>query len=258
MSADTPTPIDPRGPRFNQSVLAAALVLGAVTDFREIAAVFAIVLGLGAAFGPKWGPVLRFYSVVIRPRLGPPEQMEDPRPPRFAATLGTVFLVAATLAFLVGYEGVGWALALMVAALAALAAFTGICVGCEMYVRIVRWQHRLRRGGTKVLPVIPESMRGGSQMTWVVFTSQYCSTCRPVVASLRAAVAREDDEDPFVIATKVVPCDVLEMPDLVEALDVRSVPTAILADSNGEVIVRLVGPAALSEYLRTESMERVA
>lgn len=136
--ADTPQPIDPRGPRFNQGVLTAALLLGFLLDLRAVAPVFAAVLFLGAAFGPRYGPFLRFYAEVIRPRLTPPSELEDPRPPRFAAAVGVAFLVAASASFAAGVPGLGWALALVVAALAGLAATTGLCVGCEIYVLMAR------------------------------------------------------------------------------------------------------------------------
>ncbi len=138
MAAGVPDPIDPRGPRFNQAVLAVTLVVGFVFDWRWIVAVFAAVLLLGATFGPRWGPFLRLFAVAIRPRLGPPSELEDPRPPRFAAAVGVVFLTGAGVAFLAGAPVVGWVLALIVAALAGLAATTGICVGCEIYLWVAR------------------------------------------------------------------------------------------------------------------------
>ncbi len=133
-----PPPIDPRGPRFNQAVLAVALLVGFLLDLEAVAPVFAAVLFLGAALGPRYGPFLRLYAEVIKPRLAPPAELEDPRPPRFAAAVGVLFLVAATVAFAAGSAGIGWALALVVAALAALAAVTGICVGCEIYLLLTR------------------------------------------------------------------------------------------------------------------------
>lgn len=134
----TPRPIDPRGPRFNQAVLTVALLAGFLLDVRIVAPIFAIVLLLGAAFGPKYGPFLRLYAEVIKPRLSPPAELEDPRPPRFAAAVGVVFLTLATIAFLAGATTLGWVLALIVAALAGLAAVTGICVGCEIYLFLAR------------------------------------------------------------------------------------------------------------------------
>ncbi len=133
-----PTPIDPRGPRFNQAVLATALLGGFLVDWRPTVPLFALVLLAGAAFGPRYGPFLALYGKVIRPRLAPPAEMEDPRPPRFSAAMGVGFLGAGTLAFGAGVPGLGWALALMVAALAALSATTGICVGCEIYLAVAR------------------------------------------------------------------------------------------------------------------------
>ncbi len=133
-----PQPIDPRGPRLNQAVLTAALLGAFVLDARFVVPVFAVVLFVGAAFGPRYGPVLRFYAAVVRPRLGPPAHLEDPRPPRFAAAVGVVFLAAATIAFALGVVGVGWALALIVAVLAGLAATTGLCVGCEIWLFVAR------------------------------------------------------------------------------------------------------------------------
>ncbi len=134
----TPAPIDPRGPRFNQAVLTVALLLGFLLDWRWVAPVFAVVLGMGVAFGPSYGPFLRLYAELIRPRLAPPRELEDPRPPRFAAAVGVAFLSASTVAFAIGAPGVGWTLALVVAALAGLAAATGICVGCELYLLVAR------------------------------------------------------------------------------------------------------------------------
>lgn len=136
--ANLPTPIDPRGPRFNQAVLTAALLIGFLLDLRVVVPAFAIVLFVGAAFGPRYGPFLRLYAEIIRPRLAPATELEDPRPPRFAAAVGVAFLAAATAAFAAGGPGLAWTLALVVAALAGLAATTGLCVGCEIYVVLAR------------------------------------------------------------------------------------------------------------------------
>ncbi len=134
----TPAPIDARGPRFNQGVLAVALLGGFLVDWRPVVPLFALVLLAGAALGPKYGPFLALYAKVIKPRLGPPKTMEDPRPPRFSASVGVAFLGSGTLAFAAGHAGVGWALALVVAALAGLSATTGLCVGCEIYLLLAR------------------------------------------------------------------------------------------------------------------------
>ncbi len=132
------TPIDPRGPRFNQAVLATALLVGFLADWRPVVPLFALVLLAGAALGARYGPFLALYAKAIRPRLGPPSELEDPRPPRFASAIGVAFLAAGTLAFVAGSTVFGWGLALIVAALAALSATTGVCVGCEVYLLLTR------------------------------------------------------------------------------------------------------------------------
>ncbi len=137
-----PAGIDPRGPRTNQAVLASGLAVGFLVGWWPVAPLFAVVLGLGVAFGPRWHPVLLADRPVVAPRLKPPEELEDPRPPRFAAAVGVVFLVAATAAFLLGANALGWTLSLLVAALAALAATTGLCVGCEVYLMARRLRRR--------------------------------------------------------------------------------------------------------------------
>ena len=138
----TPPPIDPRGPRFNQALVATLLLVGYLADVPAVVPLVGVTLLLGAAFGPRYGPFLRLYAAVVRPRLGPPAELEDPRPPRFAAAVGVLFLAAGTAAFAAGASGLGWALALVVAALAGLAAVTGICLGCEVYLLLTRRRGR--------------------------------------------------------------------------------------------------------------------
>lgn len=145
VATPSPTPIDPRGPRFNQAVVAALLLGAFVLEQRLVVPAVAVVLLSGAALGPRWGPFLFVYRHLIRPRLGPVTDLEDPRPPRFASLVGTVVLSAATIAFLAGYGVVGWTLTLLVAVLAGLAAATGICIGCEI------WLLRARRRGVRLV-----------------------------------------------------------------------------------------------------------
>jgi MFS family permease len=139
-----PKPIDPRGPRFNQAMVTLLLLAGFVLDAQALVPAVGVVLLAGAALGPRWGPFLRLYGDLIGPRLAPPAELEDPRPPRFAAAVGVVFLTASTVAFLLGNAIVGWILALVVAVLAGLAAATGVCVGCEI------WLFLARRRGTRL------------------------------------------------------------------------------------------------------------
>ena len=258
----TPTPIDPRGPRTNQAVLAIALVGGFLAGQWLVVPVFAVVLFLGAAFGPKWGPVLWLFSRLLKPRLAPPAELEDPRPPRFAATVGVVFLVASTTAFVLGAPTVGWTLALVVAVLAAAAATTGLCVGCEMYVLFVRL-----RGGVRVvtiertthdlidverparangLPIVPQRYLTGEPL-WLVFTTEFCAVCPRVVEQ----ISQQRPED------SVLVLDVANELELASLYKVRRAPTVIRAEADGTVTVRLSGADAVRAELDALQRETV-
>lgn len=129
------SPIDARAPRFNQAVVALALALAFAFDVHLVVPVAGAVLLLSAL---GVGPLLLLWRHVIARRAGRPKEVEDPRPPRFAAGVGAAFLLGAWGAFLAGSSLIGWALALIVTALAGLAAITGLCVGCEVYVMLRR------------------------------------------------------------------------------------------------------------------------
>lgn len=133
-----PKPIDPRGPRFNQGCIAVVLLVAFVGDWPRAVPGVAVALLAGAALGPRFGPFLAVYATMIKPRLGPPAELEDPRPPRFSAFFGALVLAASTVAFVAGQIDLAWVLALVVAVLAGLAAGTGICVGCEIYLVVAR------------------------------------------------------------------------------------------------------------------------
>lgn len=90
-------------------------------------------------------------------------------------------------------------------------------------------------------PLVPASLRAGAPRTWVVFTSPYCATCGPVEARLRAS-------DP---GARVVKVDAAREPHLANAFSIRSAPTALLADSQGNVTARLVGAEAVEDYVRS-------
>lgn len=123
--------VDPRQPRFGQALTGMALLGGFLADWTPVIPAVAVVLA-GASLG---GPRLNLYAHAFRGlRLGPPDELEEAAPPRFANTLGFAFTSGATLLLLLDLRVAAWALALTVSALALLAAATGLCVGCELYV----------------------------------------------------------------------------------------------------------------------------
>lgn len=108
-------------------------------------------------------------------------------------------------------------------------------VGRRVYIQ---WQAGLQ-GESRRHPSIPSSLLEGADRTWVVFTTPYCATCEPIKRQLATA-------DP---GARVVSVDATREPALANAFHVRSAPTVFLADGAGEVQARLVGAAAVHDYV---------
>jgi len=130
--------IDPRQPRLGQGITGTALLIGFLLDQPLMLPVLAVILAAASLGGPSINPyALLFRGVRSAGWIGPPRELEEAGPPRFSNTLGFVFLTAASLAHYLPDQPVtwlAWGLGLLVSALALLAAITGLCVGCEMYV----------------------------------------------------------------------------------------------------------------------------
>ncbi len=131
--------IDSHAPRFNQAVIGTLSLVAFLFELTWLPGVLAAQLAIGLTLGRRWCLPCLAYFELIQPRVGQ-GRLEDARPPRFANLLGVLFLGGATIAFLAGAPVVGWALTLLVAALALLAATTALCMGCEAYL----WVARLR------------------------------------------------------------------------------------------------------------------
>jgi hypothetical protein len=78
------------------------------------------------------------FQRFVRPRLAPAGELEDPRPPTFAQAVGFAVTIAGVV---LGALGLTSAVPIA-AGLAFLAAFLnaafGFCLGCQLYVLLVR------------------------------------------------------------------------------------------------------------------------
>ena len=129
--------IDSRGPRTNQAVVGIGALLAFLLHQEWIVLLLALQLIAGLTLGRRYCLPYRLWFDILQQRLGE-GRIEDARLPRFANIIGAVFLGASTILLYAGQSTIGWALALIVAALALLAATTGLCVGCELYVLLAR------------------------------------------------------------------------------------------------------------------------
>lgn len=146
--------IDPRGPRFGAGISAVLLLitvgLGLVGGTpatlvdRILEPAFLLLLTISLVFA--WGafagiarhPYGWLFRKLIRPRLKPPIELEDPAPPTFAQGIGFAVTAIGVLLHLVG---VPYAI-VVAASLAFVAAFLNsvfaYCIGCQIYLLLVR------------------------------------------------------------------------------------------------------------------------
>lgn len=124
--------IDSRAPRFNQTVVGTLSVVALATGWWWLLAALAAQLAIGLTAGRRFClPCVAYFEVVQR--VFGEGALEDARPPRFANLVGCAVLSAAAVAWAAGFAAGGMALGALVAALALLAAATGLCAGCEAY-----------------------------------------------------------------------------------------------------------------------------
>jgi hypothetical protein len=78
------------------------------------------------------------YRWLVRPRLGPPAELEAEAPPRFAQAVGLVISIIGIIGYGVGLTPLGMAAAAAGLVAAVLNGVFGLCLGCEMYLAIRR------------------------------------------------------------------------------------------------------------------------
>jgi uncharacterized protein DUF4395 len=130
--------VDPRGQRLAAGITTVVLVVVLATGSWQLLAVQAGVFALGAAAGLRYAPYGLIYTWLVRPRLGPPRELEDQAPPRFAQAVGLGFAVAGVVGYALGIEWLGIGATAGALAAAFLNAAFGFCLGCEMYLLIRR------------------------------------------------------------------------------------------------------------------------
>ena len=167
MSSNKPNPlvakpgtkgIDPRGPRFGATITLVTLTVelifllantGALSSSNSIAQNFVtpagilltyitVIFAIGAFAGIAKHPYGAIFKALVRPRLSAPTELEDPKPPTFAQLIGFIISLAGLVFALLGVT-TG---AIIAVAFAFVAAFLnsvfGYCLGCQIYVLLVR------------------------------------------------------------------------------------------------------------------------
>jgi len=138
----TPTLIDVRGPRFSAAITVIVLAIALATQNVWVLAFQAVVFAIGAIRGPQFTPYAFIFKRVVKPRLRGEVVTEDSRPPQFAQTVGFIFALVGLLGAAIGSSlvfgiAVGFALAA-----AFLNSVFNYCLGCEMYLLVLRIRTR--------------------------------------------------------------------------------------------------------------------
>jgi hypothetical protein len=142
-AADQPG-IDPRGPRFAAAITAVLLLVTAALGVAgaDLAAwilltILAALFAWGAFAGVRRHPFGLVFRSLVRPRLAPPGELEDPRPPTFAQGVGFAVTIAGVVLglWIPGAVPIAASLAFVAAFLNAV---FGLCLGCQLYLLLVR------------------------------------------------------------------------------------------------------------------------
>ena len=167
MSSNKPNPlaakpgtqgIDPRGPRFGATLTLITLTIElilllanpeALSSSNSLAGNFftpagllltyiTVIFAIGAFAGIAKHPYGAIFKALVRPRLAAPTELEDPKPPTFAQLIGFIIALAGLVFAVLGIS-TG---AIIAVAFAFVAAFLnsvfGYCLGCQIYVLLVR------------------------------------------------------------------------------------------------------------------------
>lgn len=130
--------IDPRAPRVAATITSVVLAAVLVTSSLWLLALQVAVFASAAIWGVRSSPYARLYARVVRPRLGPPADLEDERPPRFAQAVGLGFSTIGLVGLLTALSGLFYVPIAAAFVAAFLNAAFGFCLGCEVYLLALR------------------------------------------------------------------------------------------------------------------------
>ena len=135
--------IDPRGPRFGALITMVIFVIVLITGNVWLFAAQGVVFAVAVIFGMRNAPYGLIYRWLVRPRLGPPGELEPEAPPRFSQGTGLLISVIGVIGYAAGVTPLGLAAASAGLVAAFLNGVFGLCLGCEMYLFIRRiWPGR--------------------------------------------------------------------------------------------------------------------
>ncbi len=130
--------IDARGPRFGAVITTLVLATALITQNKWVLVAQGLVFAIGALRGPQHTPYGLIFKNFIKPRLSQPGPTEDVRPPKFAQSVGFLFALVGSIGAFAGLDAVFTVATGFALGAAFLNAAFNYCLGCEMYLLLVR------------------------------------------------------------------------------------------------------------------------
>lgn len=131
--------IDARGPRFGAAITTTVLAVALVTQNKWVLVAQGLVFLIGALRGPQFTPYGLIYKNIVKPRLSKVGPTEDVRPLKFAQAVGFAFALVGSIGAFAGVDLVFTIATGFALAAAFLNSAFNYCLGCEMYLLIVRF-----------------------------------------------------------------------------------------------------------------------
>ncbi len=131
-------PLDARSVRFEQSVVAVAILGGFVFRVPIVLPALTLVLATSVIAGPRLNLFVRIFDALLALRMETTEHFDDPDDARISDLIGVALLGLASVAIVGGLGGLAWILALVQAVASALRATAGIHVGAGVHARLRR------------------------------------------------------------------------------------------------------------------------
>jgi hypothetical protein len=130
--------IDARGPRFGAAITTVVFAAALATHNAWFIIAQAIVFAIGAFKGPQYTPYAYIYKFAVKPFLKGAVPTEDVRPPQFAQSVGLLFALVAIAGALLDIDAIVIGAVSMALGAAFLNAAFNFCLGCEIYLLLLR------------------------------------------------------------------------------------------------------------------------
>jgi len=130
--------IDARGPRFGAAITTVVLAAALATNNVWFIVVQALVFAIGAFKGPQFTPYAFVYKTIVKPRLKGEVPTEEVKPPQFAQRVGLLFALVALAGAATGLELLSTIAVAGALGAAFLNAAFNFCLGCEIYLLLLR------------------------------------------------------------------------------------------------------------------------